>query len=319
MTSGLEPRPRPLLAAANALARNAGPPSVTRLRADDRRMTRALGPLVLGRGAAVADLSDRWIPVRGGQIRVRLYQPAAGGIRPLLVFFHGGGYCLGEVETRDNRCRDLAAGVDCLVASVDYRLAPENAYPTAVEDGYAALSWLVDHADELGIDPDRVAVGGESAGANLATVAALMARDRGGPVLVFQVLDVPWTDLTLSQPSVHELGTGYLLTRAELELFAGQYLGDPRKAGEGYASPLLAADLSGLPPALVTTAEFDPLRDEGAAYARRLTEAGVPVQRQHLTGHIHESFAFTRLLPSAREHHRVCVTALSGAFRKGVG
>jgi len=125
-----------------------------------------------------------------------------------------------------------------------------------------------------------------------------MARDRGGPVLVFQVLDVPWTDLTLSQPSVHELGTGYLLTRAELELFRRPVPRRSRKAGEGYASPLLAADLSGLPPALVTTAEFDPLRDEGAAYARRLTEAGVPVQRQHLTGHIHESFAFTRCCPA---------------------
>jgi acetyl esterase len=233
---------------------------------------------------------------------------------PLHVFFHGGGFCLGDTEGRDNRCRDLAADVGCVVASVDYRLAPEHPFPTAPRDCYAALCWLVGHAGELGLDRGRVSVGGESAGATLAAVMALMARDLGGPALVFQLLDVPLTDWTCTRLAPVTAGARRRLAGAGLDLFRRHYLPRPGQAEHPYASPLLAADHAGLPAALVVTAEFDPIREHGEAYARRLSEAGVPTDTRYLPGHLHQSFAFTRLLPSSREHHRACVTALRRAF-----
>lgn len=205
-----------------------------------------------------------------------------------------------------------------MVAAVDYRLAPENHYPTAPEDCYAALCWLVEHAGHLGIEPGAVSVGGESAGANLATVVCLMTRDRGGPALVFQLLEVPTTDLTLSQPSVSELATGYGLTRQGMEAYAANYLEDPAQATEPYASPLFAPDLQGLPAAWVLTCEFDPLRSEGEAYAQRLADAGVPTEHRALAGHTHGSFGWTRVTASARQYQRDAAAALRAAHRSAL-
>jgi acetyl esterase len=273
---------------------------------------RQLGRLVMHHGPKVPT-EERMVPVHGGAIRVRLYRPEGAGPKPLHVFLHGGGWCVGDLDQRDPRCRTVAAGAGCIVASVDYRVAPENAFPVPLEDSYAALTWLVANADELGIDAARVSVGGESAGANLAALVALLARDRGGPALVFQWLDVPATDLTMSQPSVDRLGTGYGLTKVDMERFIAAYLRDvdPKDA---YVSPLHHDDLSGLPPALVMTAEYDPLVDEGHAYVARLREAGVEVEHHQLPGLVHAGFAFTRLLPEAREYEATAIAALRRAY-----
>jgi acetyl esterase len=220
---------------------------------------------------------------------------------------------VGTLDERDPRCRSITAGAGCAVASVDYRMAPENQYPTAPEDCYAALCWLVEHAAELGIDPDRVAVGGESAGANLAAVVCLMARDRGGPRIVHQWLDVPATDATLSQSGHREVPDGYLLDAGAIDDYLAHYLSDPAQAREPYCSPLLAEDLSGLPPAWIMTAEHDKLRGDGVAYADALLAAGVPVQHVRLDDHIHASFAFTRLLPSSLAYEQQAIAALRAA------
>jgi acetyl esterase len=278
----------------------------------DTLQARQLGRVVMLRGPQVPT-REVMVPVHGGAIRVRLYEPARPGTLPLHVFLHGGGWCVGDLDQRDPRCRTIAAGAGCVVASVDYRLAPENAFPVPLEDCYAALQWLVHEADRLGIDGTRVSIGGESAGANLAAAVALLNRDRGGPQLVFQWLDVPATDLTLSQPSVDRLGTGYGLTRASMEAYTAAYLREVDPT-EPYASPLYYDDLSGLPPALVMTAEYDPLRDDGIAYARRLREAGVAVEHHDLDGLTHAAMAFTRILPAARRYEEAAVAALRAAY-----
>jgi acetyl esterase len=273
-----------------------------------------LRPLGLRKGPEVASISHRVIPVEGGRIRLRLYRPVGSGPFPLHVFLHGGGWCIGTLDDRDPRCQALAAGAGCLVVSVDYRMAPENQYPTPPEDCFRALTWLVAHAEELDVDASRVSVGGESAGANLAAVVALMARDRGGPALRFQLLDVPAVDLTLTQPSIEEFGTGYLLERRDMESFIDNYLPDRSLVTDPYVSPLFAEDLSGLPPAWITTMSHDPLQDDGKAYADRLREAGVEVWYRQLQGHIHSSFAFTRLSASARAYEESSVAALRKAL-----
>jgi len=305
----LNPRLKPILALSERMGGGDLPFPTQRL--ESTIQARRLGKLVM-RSAPKVTTEEIMVPVKGGSIRVRLYRPDAGGRRPLHVFLHGGGWCVGDIDQRDPRCGAVAAGAGCVVASVDYRMAPENAFPVPVEDCYAALTWLVEHAEEVRIDPARVSIGGESAGANLATVVALMARDRSGPKLVFQWLDVPATDLTMSQPSVDRLGQGYGLTKHDMERYIDAYLrdADPK---DPLASPLHRDDLSGLPPAIITTCEYDPLRDEGIAYAERLREAGVEVQHEDLDGMVHSSFAFTRLLPAAREHEQRAIAALRRA------
>ncbi|MHB8463348.1 MAG: alpha/beta hydrolase [Acidimicrobiales bacterium] len=210
----------------------------------------------------------------------------------------------------------MATGAGCIVASVEYRLAPDHPFPTEPEDCYRALYWLVEHADTLGIDPTRISVGGASSGGNLAAVVALMARDRGGPPLVAQILEVPVIDLTLSQPSIEENGDGYLLTRAAIEQSYRYYLTDPADATNPYASPIFAHDLAGLPPALIMTCEFDPLRDEGEAYARRLADAGVPTTLRRWDGQIHGSHVLDKLLPAeATQARQMIIAALRAAYQ----
>jgi acetyl esterase len=313
----LEPRLRAFVAVMGRAPKPdpAVPFSVRRAAGD--RMAHYFRWVALRPGPKVASISHRFVPVEGGQIAVRLYRPFDQGTLPLHVFIHGGGWCEGTLDERDNRCQAIAVDASRLVASIEYRLAPECQYPTAPEDCYAALCWLVEHAEELGVDPTKVTIGGESAGGNLAAVACLMARDRKGPSIAFQMLDVPGTDFTLSHPSITDIGQEFGLSRREIELYREAYLGDLNRATEPYASPLLAPDLSGLPPAQVMTAEYDPLRDEGAAYAERLGESGVEVEHIRLAGHIHPSFSFTQLLPSAREYHQRCVATLKRATAEG--
>ena len=312
----LEPRLRPLVALASRLDSQSTQTPET-LRFGDAMQERYFGRLLIRPGAAVSRIVDRYVPVAGGRIAVRLYYPPGpsnDGPPPLHLFLHGGGWVTGTIAGREPRCRDLAAGVGCVVASVAYRLAPENAFPTAPEDCYTALRWLIGEADDLAVDPARVSIGGESAGANLAAVVAVLARDRGGPALAFQLLDVPATDLTMSHPSVERNGHGYLLERPQMERYIDHYLPDRSYATDPMASPLFTGSLAGLPPAAVTVAEYDPLHDEGVAYAERLRTSGVPVELTELAGGVHSSFAFTRLLPSARAHHDACVRRLRSAF-----
>jgi len=308
----LEPRLAPIVRLGARRSDLAVPMAVRRR--DSARLSQRGGWLAMRKGPDPAETRDLTVPVDGGRIAVRLYRPASPGPHPLYVFLHGGGWCVGTVDERDPRCRTISAGADCVVASVDYRMAPENQYPTPPEDCYAALCWLVDHAADLGIDADRVAIGGESAGANLAAVACLMARDRGGPRLCHQWLDVPATDLTLAQSGHRDVPDGYLLDGAAIDDFLAHYLADPAQATEPYCSPLLADDLTGLPPAWIMTAEFDKLRGDGEAYAAALEVAGVPARHVRLAGHIHASFALTRLTESARNYERDAIAALADAF-----
>lgn len=313
----VDPALQPMLDAANAAPPRPEGLSIAEARANANGMM-AQSFLALGDdGPEVASTVDHSIDVDSGQITVRVYTPHGTPPFPAHLYLHGGGFWMGAVEQFDSGCRQTAEGAGCVVASVDYRLAPEHRFPTAAEDCYTALRWLVEYADELGVDGTRVSVGGGSAGGNLAAVVALMARDRGGPPLVFQVLEIPVTDLTMSHPSVEENGQGYILTKDAMAQYVGYYLRTAVDAKDAYASPLFAENLSGLPPAMVMTAEFDPLRDEGEAYARRLEEAGVPVTLRRWEGQIHGSQSFSKLLPAAKEYADMVHEALRGAYRKG--
>jgi acetyl esterase len=262
----------------------------------------------------VASVRDHRVPVADGEITVRVFTPAATSPRPALVYLHGGGWVTGDVESHEGICRTLANGARCVVASVDYRCAPEFAYPTAAEDAYAATRWLVEHASALGVDPRRIATCGDSAGGNLAAAVPLMARDRGGPALALQVLVYPVTDAAFDTASYLENAEGYLLTRRAMRWYWDQYVPDPADRAQPYAAPLRARDLAGLPPALVITAEYDPLRDEGEAYARRLGAAGVPVTLTRYPGMVHAFFRYTNLLDSARAAVAEVVSALEKAW-----
>lgn len=311
----LEPRVRALVGLVNRLGPEDRSSPMSERRAQSARLSRSGSWLVMPRGPEPAETSELTVPVNGGTIRVQIQRPHGTGPHPLYVFFHGGGWCVGTLQEREARCRVVSAGARCIVASVDYRMAPENQYPTAPEDCYAAVRWLAEHATDLRLDPQRIAVGGESAGANLAAAVCLIARDRGGPAICHQWLDVPALDSTLSQSGHREVPDGYLLDAAAIDDFLDHYLADPAQAREPYCSPLLVRDLSGLPPAWIMTAEFDKLRGDGEAYAKALSAAGVTAHHVRLEGHVHSSFAFTRLVPSAA-YEREAITALARAFNR---
>lgn len=243
---------------------------------------------VMAPPAAVARVEERVMDGPGGPMRIRVYTPIGTGPFPLLVFLHGSGFVLCSLDTHDGICRNLCAGAGCVVASVDYRLAPEHPFPAATEDCLAATRWCAAHAAELGADPVRIVVGGDSAGGNLAAVTALRVRDEGGPKLSGQLLLYPVTDFhTPGWPSYAENAEGFGLGRQTMEWFWGHYLADPAHATHPHAAPIRATDLSGLPPALVTSAEYDPLRDEGEAYADALHAAGVTVAASRWMGMNH--------------------------------
>ena len=231
------------------------------------------------RDEPVARVEDWMIPGSGLGIPARVYTPSGKvGPHPILVFFHGGGWVFGTLETHGDICRTLCHRSGSLVVSVDYRRAPEHRFPTALEDCCAAVRWCAGHAAEIGGDPTRLAVAGDSAGGNLAAAVALRVRDEGGPTLALQVLIYPVTNCAFDTASYHQYASGYGLTRDMMRYFWKSYLSRPADANHPAASPLQAADLTGLPPALVLTAQYDVLRDEGEAYAARLAQAAVPVR-----------------------------------------
>ncbi len=279
---------QPILDLVNAVA--AEPPTVDQvheLREGFSLLSAAFGP-----GRDDVEVDGVGVPNGAAPLGLRIYRPTTpdGPARTgALVWFHGGGWVIGDLDSHDALCRELCVAAGTTVISVDYRLAPEHPYPCAHDDASRALTWIVEHAVELGIDPERLAVGGDSAGGHLATVTALRARD-GGPRLAAQILVYPVTDLDAPSdryPSRTENATGYLLTTETMEFFTDTYAPDVARRTEPDASPVLVADLAGSPPALVLTAEYDPLRDEGARYAQRLGEAGVPTQLELHEGATH--------------------------------
>ena len=261
----------------------------------------AAGPLAGGAPEEVARVENRTVPGPAGEIPVRVYTPHGAGPLPGLVFFHGGGFVLCNLDSHDGLCRGLANAAGCVVVSVDYRLAPEHRYPAAPEDCYAATQWVAKNGAELGIDVTRLAVGGDSAGGNLTAVVAQMARDRGGPALRFQLLVYPVTDYAFDTDSYRENAEGYFLTTGMMRWFWEKYLEKPEQGREPYASPLRAANLANLPPGLCITAGYDPLRDEGEAYAARLREAGVDVRASRYAGMFHGFLSMNLQLDKARE------------------
>ncbi|MGO4713823.1 alpha/beta hydrolase [Bradyrhizobium sp. 2TAF24] len=253
---------------------------------------------------ALASVRTLTIPGPAGPIPARLYTPLAlrqsGGLSPCLVFFHGGGWVIGDLETHDVVCRTLALEGELMVISVDYRLAPEHKFPAAFDDAVAATRWVAAHARELGIDAARLVVGGDSAGGNLAAAVTLAARE-AGPRLAGQVLIYPATDLGLTSPSHREPETDCLLTHAVMVWFRDHYLNSVAERDDWRASPARATNLAGLPPAFVVTAGADPLRDEGNAFARQLTEAGIAVTYQTHPGQFHGFITMGKVLPKAQE------------------
>jgi len=274
-----------------ALSKASGRPPVEKLAPHAARdAVRAAAPMIGGAAADMAAVDTTVIDGPGGPLTLRLYRPvarAAGDAGPAILFLHGGGWVVGDLETHDSLARALAKSSECLVAAVDYRLAPEYPFPAALDDAAAALSWLAGQADALGIDPSRIGVAGDSAGGNLAAVLAILARDGATPPLAFQLLLYPVCDLSMSHPSYARNGSDYLLTRESMAYFIAAYSGGIDIAGDWRASPLAASDLAGVAPAFVLTAGHDPLCDEGDAYAERLKSAGVPTEHVRMPGQIH--------------------------------
>ncbi|WP_313692452.1 alpha/beta hydrolase [Halorarum halobium] len=243
------------------------------------------------------------VPGPAGDITIRTYTPEGESPRPILAFFHGGGWVLGDLDCYDHLCSRLARETGCLVASCEYRRAPEHPFPAAPRDCYAATEWLSNHADEVGGDPDRLAVAGTSAGGNLAAAVTLLARDRGGPSIAHQTLMYPVVNpVRLDRlESYSTYAEGYTLTTASLERFYDEYIADPVDGRNAYAFPLVAHDHSNLPPATIVSAEFDPLRDEAFEYAQRLKSEAVPVSHHHYEGMTHDFLSMTDTVDRATE------------------
>ncbi|HVN50165.1 MAG TPA: alpha/beta hydrolase [Acidimicrobiales bacterium] len=280
---------------------------------EEARAMMALLTLVDGEPEPVDDVTTRTLPGPAGDIPVRVYRNHGDGPLPVLVWYHGGGWVIGDLESGDPTARKLANRTGAVVVSVDYRLAPEHPYPAAVDDCWAALEWVAAHAGEIGGDPARLAVGGDSAGGNLSAVVALLAAQAGGPALRHQLLVYPVVDLTLSHPSIESNGEGHLLTKKAMEWFVDHYLGDTDPK-DPRISPLYADDLSGVAPATIYTAEFDPLRDEGAAYAERLADARVECEHRCFDGMIHGFFGMGTITPVALEAVDAASARLRSSF-----
>lgn len=299
------------------LQARSGRPTFGELGVEETR--EAFGAMRNGLGPGTRNMArvvDRLIPGPDGEIPVRIYSPVANpdGL-PALVFFHGGGWVIGDINSHDEVCRVLAADAECIVINVDYRLAPEHRFPAAADDALAAYRWTVQYADELGVDRDRIAVGGDSAGGNLAAVVSQQARaDKQPPA--FQLLIYPVTDLRCDSASYDACGEGFFLTRQGMEWFRGLYLTDDAQREDPRASPLLAEDLSGLAPAFVATAGFDPLRDEGRAYAQKLAGAGGEVSYRCYSGTIHGCLSLSGVLPQGRRLLDDAAGALRSVFAR---
>ena len=264
----------------------------------------------------VGAVADRTIPGAVGEMPARIYTPPGTGPFPVLVYLHGGGWVIGNLDAYDATCRALTNAARCIVVAMEYRLAPEHKFPAAPEDCYAATQWVAAHATALRGDPMRLALGGDSAGGNLTAVVAQMVRDRGGPILCYQLLVYPVTNHDYDTASYRENAEGYLLTRDAMVWFWNHYLRSPADGSNPMASPLRADNLRGLPPAMVITAEFDPLRDEGEAYAVRLQEAGVPVTLKRYDGMIHGFFSLGAVLDPGKQALADAAAALRTAFTR---
>lgn len=265
---------------------------------------------------AVAAVADRTLPGPAGPIPIRVYRPLGSRPEtalPALVFFHGGGWVFGNLDSHDALCRELCNLAACAVVAIDFRLAPEHKFPAAVDDTLAAIRWVAEHGAQIGVDGTRLAAGGDSAGGTLTAVAAIAFRDKGGPRLRLQALIYPVTDFTMDAPSYTRV-KGYTLTPERMRFFQGAYLRGPEDIGDWRASPLKAASLAGLPPALVITAEHDPLVDEGKAYADRLVEAGVPVTYTCYEGMVHGFVTFAGAVDAGHTAIAQVAQALKQAF-----
>ncbi len=267
--------------------------------------------------APIGEMRDLTAPGPAGPIAIRLYRARAakaGEAQPALIYFHGGGWVIGNLDSHDGVCRGLANGADCTVLSVDYRLAPEDKFPAAIDDAVAATEWIAENAASLGIDREKLAVGGDSAGGNLSAVVALNARDKGAPKLRFQLLIYPACDMAMTHPSIAERAEQLPLTRATLKWFIDLYLRSAADADDWRASPLKANSLANLPPAYVLTAGCDPLCDEGEAYAAALKVAGVPVQVKRFDGQIHGFMTMGKFIPDAAK----AMVEMSAALKRAL-
>lgn len=261
----------------------------------------------------LASITDRTIPGPAGEIPVRIYRPSDAPGLPVTVFFHGGGWVIGDLESHDHCCRTIASKAECVVVAVDYRLAPEAKFPAAIDDAWAATEWVATHGDELGVDASRLAVAGDSAGGNLAAVVANTSRDHEHVEVISQVLIYPVVDGECDRPSMSENAEGYLLTSTAMDFFHGHYSRSEADLADPRFSPILA-DLEGAAPAVVITAEFDPLRDQGNAYAVKLTEAGVDVDHVQYDGMFHGFFSMDAGLDVAKDAQEQVANALRAAF-----
>jgi acetyl esterase len=265
----------------------------------------------------VARVEEQMIPGPAGHIRLRLYWPNAVGPAPAIVYYHGGGHVIGSLDTHDLIARNLCAGAEAVVASVDYRMGPEHKFPAAVDDSFAALNWIHTHAVEIGADTSRLGVHGDSAGANLAAVVALMARDAGSPTLRLQSLVYPVADYALAGDSYEKFAEGYgLLTKQAMVWFRNHYLRTPKDAEDWRASPIKAANFAGVAPAIVVTAECDVLHDDGEAYGEALRRAGVPVEYKEYPGMIHAFFGMVPVVDDAMNAQRTVWAAFKHAFAR---
>lgn len=275
----------------------------------------AMPPELAGPEQPVHKVENRRVPGDGGLIPVRVYYPFETAQLPGLVYFHGGGFVLGGLDGSDRTCRALANGSGCVVISVDYRLAPEHTFPAAADDAFAVTQYVAEHAAEFGVDPALLAVGGDSAGGNLATVVALRARDAGGPPIAFQLLVYPWVDFSDDSPSMREFAADHFLTAEAMAWFADYYLPAPIDRRQPWVSPMHAR-LEGLPPAFVLTAECDPLRDQGEAFARRLEAAGVQTTVKRYEGMFHPFFSLGGIIDGAKTAMADASAALKTALTR---
>jgi acetyl esterase len=267
----------------------------------------------------VAAVSDLEAEGPAGTIPLRSYRPLGSqpdAALPVLVYFHGGGWTIGDLDTHDVLCRQLANGAGCAVVAVDYRMGPENRFPAAVDDCFAALRWVHAQAANLKLDARRIAVGGDSAGGNLAAVVSILARDAGAPNVDFQLLIYPATDQRRGAPSHTENAYGYLLEKPTMDYYVGNYIDDAKHHLDWRASPLLHPDLKGLPRAFVLTAGYDPLRDEGLEYAQKLSEAGVPCSLVSFPRQIHGFITMGKVIDEANTAVQLCASQLRSAFAR---
>ena len=265
-------------------------------------------------GPEVAKVEDRMISGSGPDVPVRIYTPVGPGPFPILVWFHGGGWVVGDLDSADGTARHLTVGAECVTVSVDYRLAPDTKFPGPADDCYDVTVWAAQNAASINGDPNRIAAGGDSAGGNLAAGISLMARDRGNPSLQFQLLVYPVTAHDFTTTSYQDNAEGYLLSKTSMEWYWDQYLASPADASNPYAAPMAATDLSNLPPALVITAEYDPLRDEGEAYGARLKDAGIATTCTRYNGMIHGFFGMSAVMDQAKNAIAEASAALKQAF-----